>query len=814
MDKKLRKMLLALLCCVIAVSGCLVCVGCQDEETHTHSYVESITKEPGCAKTGTKTFTCSCGDSYTETIAATGHTYEVVKTIPATCLVAETEQVKCSVCNDETSRAKEGGQAALGHHWVDGDTIPATCEEAEKVHQTCDNEGCGKDRTVDKEGGQAAIGHDHVADESTRVEATCTAGGSVTYKCTHTGCEDYYEDYTDALGHTDDGTKAEVTEPTCSKEGYTTRHCSVCEQDYKSDNTAALGHSMEDAGTVAPSCASMGYDKSVCPDCGKEEHSNLVQNVAHSFNEEGVCTECGKKGDEAFALIASGTSVVRIEAAGKNAYRLDGNGSTVYLPYDVIEALVKSGVTEVSFDVGIPNIFDAPGSMIGIQVFFNDQNVYLANHGVGGFATIETKLPIAENGEVATSIPESGLKIAVWIGTNQAGDGDDTVDTMELRLNYHYAFNPNDQTRWLSIASSAEVTYDSFVWTFDKEAFTDYLETFSIPAEAISAWIGQGYTTASIKLNAKSGEGFDIHEGMWGIWYHWDLTLADYAEAGWSATSYLAPRNGFDSTTATGFIVTVTLQKPFDPNDQTGWIVAKDVAFDSVTYADNVWTFNKTITAIDSTGDLNAAFHIPAEAIAKWAEAGYSKAKITLAAKDGEYLELDPRWGITSTWNFLFANYAESGYDFTAFVAPRQEPGITGLTLTIELITSTLDVSDASTWVQTATATGVTYENFTWTFDRTIEEGVDYTETFSISAEVIAAWIADGYTTATIKWDPKEGEIFTHGSYPNWGINVSWTINLADYADEGWSGTSLMAARTAEGTYGTATGFVVTVVLA
>lgn len=40
---------------------------------HTHSYSSKITKEPTCTATGVKTYTCSCGDSYTESIPAKGH---------------------------------------------------------------------------------------------------------------------------------------------------------------------------------------------------------------------------------------------------------------------------------------------------------------------------------------------------------------------------------------------------------------------------------------------------------------------------------------------------------------------------------------------------------------------------------------------------------------------------------------------------------------------------------------------------------------------------------------------------------------------
>lgn len=43
---------------------------------HEHSYTETVTKEATCGEDGVKTFTCDCGDSYTQSIPATGaHTY-------------------------------------------------------------------------------------------------------------------------------------------------------------------------------------------------------------------------------------------------------------------------------------------------------------------------------------------------------------------------------------------------------------------------------------------------------------------------------------------------------------------------------------------------------------------------------------------------------------------------------------------------------------------------------------------------------------------------------------------------------------------
>lgn len=46
-----------------------------NEESHTHSYTSSVTTTATCTTNGVRTYTCSCGHSYTETIQATGHNY-------------------------------------------------------------------------------------------------------------------------------------------------------------------------------------------------------------------------------------------------------------------------------------------------------------------------------------------------------------------------------------------------------------------------------------------------------------------------------------------------------------------------------------------------------------------------------------------------------------------------------------------------------------------------------------------------------------------------------------------------------------------
>lgn len=45
----------------------------EQQSTHTHSYTSSVTKNPTCTEEGVRTYTCSCGNSYVESIPAAGH---------------------------------------------------------------------------------------------------------------------------------------------------------------------------------------------------------------------------------------------------------------------------------------------------------------------------------------------------------------------------------------------------------------------------------------------------------------------------------------------------------------------------------------------------------------------------------------------------------------------------------------------------------------------------------------------------------------------------------------------------------------------
>ena len=95
-----------------------VCSVCGEQNTrtaagtkleHVHSYTPYVSSYPTCTAEGVMTSTCECGDSYTEPINATGHSFgEYVYNNDATYEADGTETATCSVCGAKDTRTAAG----------------------------------------------------------------------------------------------------------------------------------------------------------------------------------------------------------------------------------------------------------------------------------------------------------------------------------------------------------------------------------------------------------------------------------------------------------------------------------------------------------------------------------------------------------------------------------------------------------------------------------------------------------------------------------------------------------------------------------
>lgn len=68
--------------------------------SHSHSYTSRVTTEPGCETKGVRTYTCSCGDTYTENIEPLGHEYGslIPRALPSYKIRGLEAHYRCSRC--------------------------------------------------------------------------------------------------------------------------------------------------------------------------------------------------------------------------------------------------------------------------------------------------------------------------------------------------------------------------------------------------------------------------------------------------------------------------------------------------------------------------------------------------------------------------------------------------------------------------------------------------------------------------------------------------------------------------------------------
>ena len=247
------------------------------EADHVHSYQEVSRTAPTCTEDGVTTYRCeTCGDTYTETTPATGHSYTAAVTAP-TCTEKGYTTYTCKRCGDHYTANEV---AALGHDYAET-TVPATCTENGSVTHTCTR--CGNSYTETL----PATGHTYTVSGS---EATCTEGGKTVHTCTV--CGDTYTETTPALGH---DYKAVVTSPTCTEKGYTTYTCKRCGDHYMADEVAALGHDYE-AVVTAPTCTEKGYTTYTCATCGDTYTADEVAALGHDYEAVVTAPTCTEDG--------------------------------------------------------------------------------------------------------------------------------------------------------------------------------------------------------------------------------------------------------------------------------------------------------------------------------------------------------------------------------------------------------------------------------------------------------------------------------------------------------------------------------------
>ncbi len=212
-----------------------------------HTYTSEVTKEPTHLEEGEKTFTCACGDTYTEAIAKLeGHTYTSEVTKEPTHL-EEGEKTFTCACGDTYTEAIA---KLKGHTYKETVTEP-TCTSQGYTTYTCE---CG-----DSYKGNYVGTKTHSYTATVTRPATHLSEGIKTYTCS--GCGDFYSEKIAKIKE-HSYYVSYIVAPTCETEGYTVYLCE-CDESYNGDIKSATGHD---------------YDGTICKNCGKSKTENCTCN--------------------------------------------------------------------------------------------------------------------------------------------------------------------------------------------------------------------------------------------------------------------------------------------------------------------------------------------------------------------------------------------------------------------------------------------------------------------------------------------------------------------------------------------------------
>ncbi len=208
---------------------------------HTHAYQEEITKNANCTESGWKTYTCSCGQYYTEEIPALGHREVIDEAVePTETTEGKTEGSHCSVCNKvlkeqqtipatgKPTEPEEPGEPTEpeGPGKPEEPGKPGEPTEPEEPGEPTEPEEPGKpgEPTEPEEPGKPTEPEEHIHayQEEVTKEASCEENGRKVHTCI---CGKSYTEEIPSLGHKYAEKKVAATLKT---DGSRQRVCSVC----------------------------------------------------------------------------------------------------------------------------------------------------------------------------------------------------------------------------------------------------------------------------------------------------------------------------------------------------------------------------------------------------------------------------------------------------------------------------------------------------------------------------------------------------------------------------------------------------------
>ena len=291
MKKSFLKLALVLLisALMISLAGCEIIdqfiEGPDMGPTHTHDFVEEITKVATCTEAGLKTFRCTCGERYTEDIPMVPHTIEVLVAEDPTCTdKGLTEGKKCFVC-DAVLLAQEE-IAELGHDYESAVTTAPTCTNKGVMTYTCKNDPTHTyTEEIDEIGHADLDPKDHVCDNGCDVAQGTHAEQDGSHVCEYCGkvageCRD-----SDDNDHNCDVCGEKLSECQAAEGSH---NCSVCNEKLSECQAAEGSHSCATCGEKLTECQAAEKSHN-CATCGEKLSDCQAAEKSHN------CAVCDAK---------------------------------------------------------------------------------------------------------------------------------------------------------------------------------------------------------------------------------------------------------------------------------------------------------------------------------------------------------------------------------------------------------------------------------------------------------------------------------------------------------------------------------------
>lgn len=243
--------------------------------------------------------TATTSDAEVTAIDADNHVggTELRNRVAATCSApGYTGDTYCLGCGALLSTGNETNQ--LTHSFDDWmTTVDATCIAKGEQTRSCTRTGCGYTET--KEIAIDPDNHENIVDDAA-VAATCTTTGLTAGKhCSACGVVTVAQTVTEALGHDyKEENYSYNDDATCTADGTETCKCSRCDEtDTRTKSGTSLGHDLKNYTAKAPTCTEVGWDAyEACTRCDYTTYNEIAKlghNLVHHEAQKVSCTNDG-----------------------------------------------------------------------------------------------------------------------------------------------------------------------------------------------------------------------------------------------------------------------------------------------------------------------------------------------------------------------------------------------------------------------------------------------------------------------------------------------------------------------------------------